>query len=315
VRCYGNATPHYGNATPHYGNATPHYGNVARCYDIAAPHYGNAAPRYGNAAPRYGNAAPRYGHTNGLVILCFSLFTLFSFFQMANIYFLPGGDDERNTWLDNFAAKLPLYGAKYGISAADMQAVQNGHAWWAAILTYQSQFMSYGNTITAFKAALRNGLEAGATLSPLTVPSPTLPDTKPQPGIFALVSSLANTIKNSPDYSVADGNDLGIEGTPQAKPDPSTLVPDLSVVRGSGGHPELKWHKQNMPMLDICVDRSQGKGWEKLDTSDQNRYTDTHELPPAGSAAVWRYKAIYKHKGAQVGQWCEPVPVSVMGGV
>ena len=234
---------------------------------------------------------------------------------MATQPFLPSGDDERNTWLDNFAAKLPLYTIKYGISDDDLKAVQTGQAWWAAILTYQSQFIKYANTITAFKAALRNGLDDGATLSPLTVPTPTLPTAPAEPGIFALVSNIASTIKNNKKYSVADGNDLGIEGSPLPKPDPNTLVPDLSVVRGSGGHPELKWHKQNMPMLDICVDRSQGKGWEKLDTSDQNRYTDTHELPPAGSAAVWRYKAIYKHKGAQVGQWCEPVPVSVMGGV
>jgi hypothetical protein len=132
-------------------------------------------------------------------------------------------------------------------------------------------------------------------------------------GIFGLVAELADRIKKHKNYSVADGNDLGIEGTPKAKPNPSSLVPDLAVGRGTGGHPELKWHKQNMPMLEICVDRSEGKGWEKLDTSDQNHYTDAHALPPAGTAVVWRYKAIYKQKGAQVGQWCEPVAVSVMG--
>lgn len=232
---------------------------------------------------------------------------------MVTQYYLPSNDDERKTWLDDFAAKAPLYATKYGISDTDLKAVQDGQAWWTAILTYQSQFMSFGNTVTAYKAALRNGLEDGATLSPLTVPTPTLPAGKPEPGIFALVSSIAASIKNNAKYSAADGSDLGIEGTPLPKPKPGTLTPDLSVARGSGGHPELKWHKQNMPLLDICVDRSQGLGWEKLDTSDQNRYTDTHALPPAGTAVVWRYKAIYKQRGAQVGQWCEPVLVAVMG--
>ncbi|MDO7877156.1 hypothetical protein Q5H93_20590 [Hymenobacter sp. ASUV-10] len=232
---------------------------------------------------------------------------------MQTQFYLPNGDEERKTWLDNFAAKLPLYSSKYGITPETMKDVQLGQLWWAAILDYQSQFTHFGNTITAFKTALRNGLDAGATLSALTVPTPTLPAEQPQPGIFALVSNIATTIKNNPKYSVADGNDLGIEGTPLPKPNPSSLVPDLSVVRGSGGHPELKWHKYNMPLLDICVDRTDGQGWQKLDTSDQTRYTDTHALPAAGTAVVWRYKAIYKQKGAQVGQWCEPVLVAVMG--
>jgi hypothetical protein len=48
-----------------------------------------------------------------------------------------------------------------------------------------------------------------------------------------------------------------------------------------------------------------GQGWEKLDTS--------HPLPALASSAVWRYKAIFKKKGAQIGQWCEPVSISAMG--
>ncbi len=232
---------------------------------------------------------------------------------MSTQYFLPGNDDERHTWGLNFSAKLPLYAAKYGISKEEVVAVEAGLAWFGAILAYQKAFVTFGNNITAYKLALRNGLAKGATLSPLSIPAPKLPDGEPAPGVFELVTSIAGRIKNTRGYAEADGKDLGIIGAEIVPPDYNTLTPALKVTKGNGGHPELKWGKQQMPQLEICVDRGEGKGWETVVTSNQAHFLDQHPLPAAGSSAVWRYKAIYKLKDVQTGQWCEPVSISVMG--
>ena len=232
---------------------------------------------------------------------------------MAVSYYLPSTDEERSNWLKNFSAKLPQYADKYGVDAEETETIGDMAQWFAAILDYQRQFTSFVSTVTAYKNALRNGLDKGATLNVLQVPTPPLPKMPAQPGIFEYVASVVNTIKSARNYSVADGKDLGIEGAAVVLPDPATLVPELKVAKGNGGHPELKWGKQQMPQLEICVDRGEGRGWESLVTSSQSRYLDQYELPAAGKSALWQYKAIYRKKDAPIGQWCDPVPTTVMG--
>jgi hypothetical protein len=56
---------------------------------------------------------------------------------MQTSYFLPNPDDQRDSWDGNFAAKLPLYAKKYGITDDEVEAVQSGSAWFTAILEYQ----------------------------------------------------------------------------------------------------------------------------------------------------------------------------------
>jgi hypothetical protein len=42
-------------------------------------------------------------------------------------------------------------------------------------------------------------------------------------------------------------------------------------------------------------------------------YTDTSNLPAAGTSAVWRYKAIYRYGDAQAGLWSDVVSITVTG--
>jgi hypothetical protein len=41
--------------------------------------------------------------------------------------------------------------------------------------------------------------------------------------------------------------------------------------------------------------------------------TDNWPLPPLGTSAMWRYKAIYLLHDEQVGQWSDVISVSVGG--
>jgi len=44
-------------------------------------------------------------------------------------------------------------------------------------------------------------------------------------------------------------------------------------------------------------------------------YTDPSPLPPAGTSAIWTYRAIYLKGDDKVGQWSDLVRITVTGGV
>ena len=178
---------------------------------------------------------------------------------MTNVTFLPGPDGLRATWLTHFAGVLAKYAKKYNITDKEQAFVAAGEAWFTAMLAYIEGFTTFTNTAVAFKNAVRDGLPAAAALTTLQVPAPALPDVPAVTGIFPFIVKLAERIKATPGYSDVDGRDLGIEGTPLPPPDPATLTPVLAVALGSGGHPELKWGKQRMAMLEMQVDRGDGK--------------------------------------------------------
>jgi hypothetical protein len=145
---------------------------------------------------------------------------------MAKKYFLPTDDPGKVIWLENFSSKLNTYATKYGISAAevaDMVASSGYFSYWVVTL---EKIRTFSQKATAFKNELRDGLaEAGG--SPSVVP--TLPDLGPgpagvPPGIFDRVTALAGRIKKYQSYTVADGEDLGIEG-PEQEDEPTPPTP------------------------------------------------------------------------------------------
>jgi hypothetical protein len=67
-----------------------------------------------------------------------------------------------------------------------------------------------------------------------------------------------------------------------------------------------------MDALEIEVDR--GTGTFALLTIDTvPDYLDTAPLPPAGTNALWRYRAIYRLKDERVGHWSPVLEMAVKG--
>ena len=130
-------------------------------------------------------------------------------------------------------------------------------------------------------------------------------------GIFKRASSIGMSVKSKTVYTIADGNDLGLEGTE------NTLVlddmkPEIKLILTAGGHPEVKWKKLGMDGIEIYVDRTKGV-FELLAFDTHPDYMDTTPLPAAGGSAVWTYKAIYRHGDGQVGKWSDLVSITVTG--
>ena len=73
----------------------------------------------------------------------------------------------------------------------------------------------------------------------------------------------------------------------------------------------MQWKKLGFTALKIEVDRSNGQ-WVYLATDTEPHYQDTVTLPP-GTAAVWKYRAIYLQGDQVFGQWSDVASIAVQG--
>jgi len=229
---------------------------------------------------------------------------------MSKKSFLPRTDLDKQIWLQNLAAKIALYASKYNLSAADIAKLKAAALYFAYWLDYQNQFNEYTKKITAYKNELRDGVPAGA--EPSTEPVAPLVEPPPPaaaPGIFVFAASIGNIIKKNTAYTVADGNDLGIEGA-EITIDLQSKKPVITIRLVDGGKPELVWQKSGMDGIEIFVDRGDGR-WQFLAIDTYPNYIDTTPLSDTVSSAVWNYKCIYRYDDAQTGQWSDVATVTV----
>ncbi len=227
-------------------------------------------------------------------------------------YYLPKDDLGKLLWLSNFVSKLATYAAKYGITAAEQTDASDSEVYFNYYITYLETFREFLKKITAFKNELRDGVkpENQPSLAP-AIPAPPVAPTAVAPDIFLRITALVNRIKSHASYTVADGQDLGIEG-PEFNIDLESVKPIIKIVMVAG-QPVLKFKKQGLTAVEIHVKRTEASLFELLDISSSPEFTDTHALPAPGQTAMWKYKAIYRLKNERVGQWSDEVSMVVGG--
>jgi hypothetical protein len=231
---------------------------------------------------------------------------------MSKRYFLPRGDLKKQDWLNNFSGKLPGYALKYNIDPLAVTDTRNGYLNIAYWMDNEHQSDSYQQKLTGYKDEMMNGVAVGATASVLpTAPVFAAPPTAVAPGIIKRATAIGNVIKSSSVYTIADGEDLGLEGV-EASMDLDSMKPAIKLVLVSGGHPEVKWMKQGMDGIEIYVDRGTGT-YILLAFDTHPDYMDTAPLPATGATAVWNYKSIYRFGDNQVGLWSDVVSITVTG--
>ncbi len=230
---------------------------------------------------------------------------------MARDYYLPSNDEERATWLHNFAAKLPNLASKYGVTPEEVMDMQSSALYFDALIKYKNQSSAYQNAITDHRNAVRDGLNNGATLQALMPPMMMLPPPI-APGVFKRAKSIVNRIKANVSYLETEGSDLGIIGAEMSAIDTNNIKPVFFLRLVAGGHPEIVWTRQGMGALEIQKQDSDGK-WHFLAIDTVPNYTDMEPLPASGQSAVWQYRAIYRLKDERVGQWSDVVSVTVTG--
>ncbi len=240
---------------------------------------------------------------------------------MAKQFWFPRKEADRRTLLNNLADKLPgAYATKYAITSGELTTLENFRLWNNWAFDCLENIRQKAQAYTGFRDDLCYGtsIASGDLVPPQDFALPDMPSTGTPPVVITPVadgwkfaSSLVNRIKSHAAYTTADGNDLGIEGAQAQAADPATTKPVIKAVLAAGGHPQVQWKKLAFTALKIQVDRGSG-AWADLITDLEPHFTDTFALAP-GTAAVWKYRAIYLQGDATFGQWSDPVSIAVQG--
>ena len=224
-------------------------------------------------------------------------------------YYISKSDSGKAQFLTNLANKIGADAATLGISPAEVASIQADAAMFKYVLRMQEAFKTFKQAVSAYKNLLRDGQQS-ETPSPLPV-APTLPapPVLVNDGIFWRARKLVARIKAHPNYNQAIGEGLGIVGDEHVV-DRLELKPVLKS-RLDGEYPVIIWKKGVADRINIYVDRKDGKGFVFLTTDSQPDYIDKHPMPKGVESLVWDYKAIYLIGDDQVGQFSEPIQVTV----
>lgn len=242
--------------------------------------------------------------------------------------FLPREDLKLVLWLQNLASKISAYSTKYGITPTEVTFIQQATDYFSFWFTALISLKAFTQKLTAYKNEIRDGVKAGG--SPSVTPADILfglPPTAVSPGILTTILSVVARIKKHQSYTIADGEDLKIEGDEHTV-ELSSLKPEFKIVLQSG-HPNLVWKKGVADAVKIKVHRITASApptttapppttatpvtFDFLAIDTQPDYLDTTPLPAFGQSAIWEYTMIYLIGDEEVGLWSDVLRLTVSG--
>lgn len=214
---------------------------------------------------------------------------------MPRNYYMPQDDSGKAALLEHLAARLPTYAQTLAIDPEDLAAVQADALVMRYTVAARMAIEAHARQWTAFRNLIRDGGESsGSFPQTLTLPAP-VPAVPP--GVVPRLAALVARLKTARHYNEAIGQDLRLIGAEQSAAS-GAWKPDL-VIASRSGYPVLQWTKGQADALELWVDRGDGQGFAFLTIATDSRYTD--RSPAAGGNCT--YKAVYRLRDAQVGQW------------
>lgn len=226
---------------------------------------------------------------------------------MAKTYYMPKDDNGKVALLDLLATRLPIYADALEISPADIASLQADAAAFRYTINAYNVIQGNARLWTAFKNLQRDGGAGTGAFPPaanLSAPVPTV-----QPGIIPRVTALIARIKTARNYTEAIGQDLSIVGSTQVV-DPDGWKPIIDIAI-KAGRPVIQWTKGDADSIEIWADRGDDKGLSFHTITTDPAYIDANPAP--STSALWKYKAIYRLRDAQVGSWSDVISVAVGG--
>jgi hypothetical protein len=225
--------------------------------------------------------------------------------------YLPPSDTSKVNWLKNLSSKTPTYAAVLDITLPEQTSLDNDSAMYEYIvITMHPAYKTKVQDITAFKNIMRDG-PLGTPTPPVPV-APTLPaaPTVVDSGIFPRVAKFIQRLKSHPNYTENMGEDLGIVGAEMTF-EPSELKPELKGDLDAN-RPKIIWQKGPfVDSIDLFVDRQLDDNYEYLTNDSEPDYIDTYPMPLDAASVVYRYKGIYRIGDEQVGQFSDPITITV----
>ena len=234
---------------------------------------------------------------------------------MAKSDYMPNDDGGKASLFVLFRDNIGVQLAALGIPAADPDIAQQAAdaSRFRAIVDFCGNMQNAAQSWTAEKNYERDGGDTAPAGQTVPVLPAGFPAAVPA-GIVTRFRALVKRVKAAKNYSPAIGQALGIEGSVQGAPDLTTIQAILTLTL-MGNAVLVGWGWQGfsafLDMLEIQVDRGDGKGWVFLTYDTTPNYTDTFPLP--ATPTKWKYRAIYRVGDAQVGVWSD-VKEIVVGG-
>jgi len=224
---------------------------------------------------------------------------------------IPRDDTSKLVLLQQLNAQLPNYASTLDITESDLAQLKVGLDWFDYSLKAQDTTQNYSHSLVALKNTLRDGPKNTIINLPSLPIFPPTPTSQPYADIFGFLGALITRIKYHKNYTDAIGKALKIIATPSPGIDFASLQPALSVDF-QGGHPVLHWKNNSTDTIEIEADH--GTGTFSLLTIQQTPgYQDNTPLPTSGTAVLWKYRAIYRIRDAQIGHWSQVLEVGVKG--
>lgn len=225
--------------------------------------------------------------------------------------YLAKDDPGKVTWLKILSSKTPTYAVVLDITPAEQTSLNDDSAMFEYIVNnMHPAYKTKVQDITAFKNIMRDG-PLGTPTPPIPV-APTLPaaPTVVNSGIIPRVTKFVQRLKNHPSYTENIGEDLGIVGAEMTF-EPSSLKPELKGDLDAN-RPKIIWKKGPFAdSIDLYVDRQLDDNYEYLTNDSEPDYIDTYPIPQDAASAVYRYKGIFRIDDEQVGQYSDPITITV----
>ncbi len=227
-------------------------------------------------------------------------------------YYLPRSKEGKAAAFENLRDNIAPYVALFELDAADVTQQAKDATYYRAALGYSATLDGASSSWSGWTSTV---LATGTGSEPATPAKPAdFPATAVTPGILDRFTAMVNYIKHHKNYTPDIGKILGLEGSEDTGPDLDTVQPDFPV-KISGNTVVIGWGWNGdgafLDMIELQVDRGDGKGFGLLCYDTTPGYTDTTPLP--ATATTWTYRGIYRVGDKQVGQWSKPVKINVGG--
>jgi len=236
--------------------------------------------------------------------------------HMKRTPFWPTRAADQVTLLVKFSNKLPTYATTLGLSPAQSAAAIADALWLVYVLqTWLPAVRSFSLQATDAATDAETGDGSAVQVLPVfDIPALPTGGTPVNTGALTRLFVVFQAIKISPNFTDLIGDALGLLGSEQSGPDFTTLAPTLKLsVIPTGVN--VGWgfagYAADLDMIELQVDRSDGKGYVVLAFDTTPGYLDT--CPRPATLTKWKYKAIYRVGDQQVGNWSPEVSVSVGG--
>lgn len=227
--------------------------------------------------------------------------------------YYPSRLGDQVNWLDNYANKLPLYGAApLGLAAGEVTASVADARWGNYVLgTWLPAVRAFSpSTTDSVDDVLTGGGTSVIVLPTFTAPALPAGVVAGLPGLLNRVFNMAAKIKLASGYTDAIGTDLGIIG---AEDTAQPSAPKFSIAPEQGdGCQCVKLGFFKYSHMGVHIEGRRGAGaWEFLAIDTESPYMDERPLLVANTPEVREYRMRFWDKGTPNGDWTDVAKLTV----